>query len=152
MTVNRHLVGAGGGTSSEKLSLLPIESAVKLEYSPPRWPPWTTVGAGLGTWLGGVGFRFGGRNAMDQLEAAVDARDIEAAMDASIAAPVASFYAVSDALTDAKASPLKRLGIGAWPGNYSIKGCVYKNDRVFVVDVYCTYKEQTAFSVVVISP
>lgn len=68
------------------------------------------------------------------------------------ASPPPSFYTVADALADAKASKLERLGIGAWPGNYSIKGCVYKNDRVFVVDVYCTYKEQTAFSVVVISP
>jgi hypothetical protein len=62
------------------------------------------------------------------------------------------FYLVTEALADAKVSPLKRLGIGAWPGNFSIKGCVYRNDRVFVVDVYCTYKEQLAFSVVVISP
>jgi hypothetical protein len=78
--------------------------------------------------------------------------DAEVAPPADAAPPAQPLYAVTDALADAKASPLERLGIGAWPGNFSIKACVYKNDRVFVVDVYCTYKEQTAFSVVVISP
>lgn len=77
---------------------------------------------------------------------------VDAAAPPVDAAPPVTFYAIGDALADAKASPLKRLGIGAWPGNYSIKGCIYKNDRVFVVDVYCTYKEQVAFSVIVIHP
>jgi hypothetical protein len=82
--------------------------------------------------------------------------DAAVAIDAPVitidAAPAVTLYRVVDALADAKASPLKRIGIGDWPGNFSIKGCVYRNDRVFVVDVYCTYKEQTAFSAVIISP
>lgn len=82
----------------------------------------------------------------------VDAGRAVAMTDAAVEAPSVTLYTVVDALADAKSSPLKRIGIGAWPGNFSIKGCIYRNDRVFVVDVYCTYKEQTAFSVVVISP
>jgi hypothetical protein len=73
-------------------------------------------------------------------------------LDAAAAGPPPTFYSVIDALDDAKASPLKYVGIGAWPGNYSIKACIYRNDRVFLVDVYCTYREQPALSVVVISP
>jgi hypothetical protein len=68
------------------------------------------------------------------------------------AAPAVTLYRVVDALADARSSPLTRVGMGDWHGNFSIKGCIYRNDRVFVVDVYCTYKEQPAFSVVIISP
>src|ERR1041385_5344607 len=88
-----------------------------------------------------------------QVVVAIDAAAI--AIDAPPSAPevpAAPGYSAIDALADAKASPLTYVGIGAWPGNYSIKGCVYKNDRVFVVDVYCTYKEQVAFSVVIVNP
>jgi hypothetical protein len=78
--------------------------------------------------------------------------DADVAPPVDAAPPAKPLYAVADALADAKASPLKRIGIGEWPGNFSIKGCIYRNDRVFVVDVYCTYKEQPAFSTVIISP
>lgn len=81
----------------------------------------------------------------------VDA-EVEVGPPVDAAPPAKPLYAVTDALADAKAAPLARIGIGEWPGNFSIKGCIYRNDRVFVVDVYCTYKEQPAFSVVIISP
>jgi hypothetical protein len=69
MTVSRRIVVAGGATASEKLTLLPIDAVVKLEYPSPRWLPWTTAGAGAAIALGGLGFWFAGRNQMDQFEA-----------------------------------------------------------------------------------
>jgi hypothetical protein len=69
MTVSKRIVVAGGGTASEKIALLPIESVVKLEYPTPRWIPWTVAGAGAAIGLGGLGFWFAGRNQMDQFEA-----------------------------------------------------------------------------------
>jgi hypothetical protein len=78
--------------------------------------------------------------------------DAAAPVVVDAAVPEEPRYTVTDALADAKSGKLERIGIGDWPGNFSIKGCIYKNDRVFVVDVYCTYKEQPAFSVVIIAP
>jgi hypothetical protein len=100
----------------------------------------------------------GEQKGSDPISPPADAELAAPLVDASVAVtidagpPAAPRYTVVDALADAKASPLSYIGIGAWPGNFSIKGCIYRNDRVLVVDVYCTYKEQTAFSVVIISP
>lgn len=69
MTSSRRLVVVGGGTSSQRLSLLPIESVVRLQYPYPRWIPWTIAGGGAAVALGGLGFWFSGRNQMDRFEA-----------------------------------------------------------------------------------
>ena len=78
---------------------------------------------------------------------------VPAPIDAQVdAAPAPTFYSALDALADVESGPLKHIGTGAWPGNYSIKACAYRNERVLVVDGYCTHKEQPAFRLVVLSP
>lgn len=73
--------------------------------------------------------------------------------DAAIAEPVVSpLYTVTEAFEDVASGPLVFIGTGEWFGNYSIKGCAYHNDRVIVVNQYCTVKEQPAFGFIVISP
>jgi hypothetical protein len=62
------------------------------------------------------------------------------------------FYAPSDAIADASRTPLEHIGTGVWPGIFQIPSCVYRNDRVIVVDVYCTLKEINSFSIVVLHP
>jgi hypothetical protein len=73
----------------------------------------------------------------------------------SAVAPVVAgpaLYALDEALADVAASPLVFMGKYGIPGLHRIMGCTYKNDRVFVVDLYCTDKEMTTFSVAIISP
>lgn len=67
------------------------------------------------------------------------------------AAP-APMYTLEEALADVSASPLTYVGTGDWTGIARIKACVYRNDRVFVVNVYCTLKEMPAFGMAVLSP
>lgn len=61
-------------------------------------------------------------------------------------------YTLEDALGDVQASPLTYLGTGEWYGLDRVNACIYKNDRVFVVNVYCTKKETNAFGLAVLSP
>jgi hypothetical protein len=61
-------------------------------------------------------------------------------------------YALDEAIADAMASPLVFVGKYGIPGLHRIMACTYRNDRVFVVDIYCTEKEMTTFSVAIISP
>lgn len=65
--------------------------------------------------------------------------------------PVA-MYALDEAISDALAEPLTYIGTGGWFGQVKNKTCAYRNSRVIVVNVYCTPKEMTSFSVVVLSP
>jgi len=65
LTMSRSLVVAGGTTVSERLVLLPVESAVILRYRHPRWKPWTVAGAGALIALGGLGFTLAGQRQMD---------------------------------------------------------------------------------------
>ena len=58
LTESRRLVVGGGATINHTLKLVPLESAVILEYRHPRWLPWTVAitgaavaGGGLGAWL-----------------------------------------------------------------------------------------------------
>ncbi|HEY0252683.1 MAG TPA: hypothetical protein VGC41_14205 [Kofleriaceae bacterium] len=78
-------------------------------------------------------------------------------VDATIAAPVEApvahpLYTISEALEDLASGPLVFIGTGEWFGTYAIHACAYRNSRVIVVNIYCTAKEQPAFSVIVISP
>ncbi len=66
MTRSQRLVVTGGATAEERIALVPIESAVKLEYRYPRWMPYTVAAAGLAIAGGGVAFYFAGRSQMDQ--------------------------------------------------------------------------------------
>ena len=68
------------------------------------------------------------------------------------AAAPAPMYTLEEALADVFAGPLTYVGTGDWTGIARIKSCVYRNDRVFVVNVYCTLKEMPAFGMAVLSP
>ena len=69
MTISKSVVVGGGATASQKITLLPLDAVVKLEYPSPRWLPWTTAGVGAAIGLGGLGFWFAGRSQMDRFEA-----------------------------------------------------------------------------------
>src|SRR4051812_40256554 len=61
-------------------------------------------------------------------------------------------YSLGEALEDALSGPWTYLGTGPWTGNQRVKACAYRNERVLVVNVYCTIKEVKAFRVDVFSP
>jgi hypothetical protein len=61
-------------------------------------------------------------------------------------------YGLGEALADALSGPLAYIGTGPWTGNHRIHACAYRNERVIVVNVYCTIKEVKAFRVDVFSP
>ena len=61
-------------------------------------------------------------------------------------------YPLDAALQDALAGPWEHLGTGPWHGNARAHACAYRNDRVIVVNVYCTSKEPQAFRLDVYSP
>ena len=57
-----------------------------------------------------------------------------------------------EALKDALSSPLEYVGAAVWPGRYKIPSCVYRNDKVLVVNSYCIRKEQHSISIAVLHP
>jgi hypothetical protein len=61
-------------------------------------------------------------------------------------------YTLEEALQDAFSGPWTYIGTGPWTGNQRVQACAYRNDRVIVVNVYCTVKEVKAFRVDVFSP
>ncbi len=66
--------------------------------------------------------------------------------------PPQAFYSLDEAVQDALSGPWTYIGTGPWTGNHRVKACAYRNDRVIVVNVYCTIKEVKAFRVDVFSP
>jgi hypothetical protein len=67
-------------------------------------------------------------------------------------APAEGLYAPDDALRDVLSGPLEYLGTGPWPGTNRTQACAFRNQRVVVVNVYCTLSEAQAFRVDVYSP
>lgn len=61
-------------------------------------------------------------------------------------------YSLPDALADAMSGPLRLVGKGAWYGLSGSLACVYRNDRVLVVDEYCRQREVSSLGVTVVSP
>ena len=61
-------------------------------------------------------------------------------------------YPADEALRDALSGPLTHVGTGPWPGTNRTQACVFRNERVLVVNVYCTRKDSPAFRVDVYSP
>lgn len=49
----------------------------------------------------------------------------------------AKLYEAAEALRDILSSPLQHVGTGRWPGIQRSYTCVFRNERVLVVDVYC---------------
>jgi PAS domain S-box-containing protein len=66
--------------------------------------------------------------------------------------PESGLYAADEALRDALSGELEYLGTGRWPGIERSRACVFRNRRVFVVNVYCTLTETQAFRIDVYSP
>lgn len=65
----------------------------------------------------------------------------------------APLYTLDEVYADLTSGPLTYVGTGEWHGMFHVYSCVYKNARVFVVNIYCTKtREKTAFGLVVYSP
>jgi hypothetical protein len=63
-----------------------------------------------------------------------------------------TLYALDEAVADALSGPLVFIGKGGWPGLFKRLSCAYRNDRVIVVDTYCTEREGNSFELKVYSP
>jgi hypothetical protein len=61
-------------------------------------------------------------------------------------------YAAEEALRDVVSGGLEYLGTGRWPGIERSRSCAFRNQRVLVVNVYCTLTESHAFRLDVYSP
>ena len=61
-------------------------------------------------------------------------------------------YPPADALADAASGPLRYVGTTIWYGRYGIPSCIYRNEKVFVINSYCTLKEINPHGVIVIHP
>lgn len=61
-------------------------------------------------------------------------------------------YAADEALRDALSGRLEHLGTGAWPGNNRVHACAFRNERVVVVNAFCTLRDTQAFRIDVYSP
>ena len=68
LTITRRLVVAGGSTASEKLNLVPLESAVIVEYPQPRWLPWTVTAVGAAAGFGGLGLWLHAKKRLDDFD------------------------------------------------------------------------------------
>jgi hypothetical protein len=60
-------------------------------------------------------------------------------------------YSLKEALKDALSGNLTYIGKERWTGSQRVHACAYRNERVIVVDVYCTLEEVKAFRVDVFS-
>ena len=64
LTASQPLIVLGGATVTKKVELVPLDTAVKLEYPHRRWVSWTVTAAGAAIGLAGVGTWFAGRGQM----------------------------------------------------------------------------------------
>lgn len=67
-------------------------------------------------------------------------------------AAASDLYGIDEALRDVLSGPLTHIGTGAWPGDGRMPACVFRNERVIVVNAYCSLQETQAFRVQVYSP
>lgn len=61
-------------------------------------------------------------------------------------------YSASEALSDALSGELVYIGTGRWPGVERARACAFRNQRVVIVNGYCTLNEIPAFRLDVYSP
>jgi hypothetical protein len=66
--------------------------------------------------------------------------------------PADGLYAADEALRDALSGAREYVGTGSWPGIGRLQACVFRNQRVLVVNVYCSITETQAFRIDVYSP
>ena len=74
LTSSQRVVVAGGATEKKDIKLVPLDSAVTLEYPYRRWIPYTVTATGVAIGLAGLGVYLAGRSQMNDFEAAF-ARD-----------------------------------------------------------------------------
>lgn len=67
-------------------------------------------------------------------------------------APDSGLYGADEALRDALSSPLQYVGTGSWPGIRRMFACAFRNERVLVVNVYCSPTDRQALRVAIYSP
>jgi hypothetical protein len=61
-------------------------------------------------------------------------------------------YSAQGALRDVLSGELEYIGTGGWPGIERFRACAFRNQRVIVVNAYCSLYEQPAFRLEVYSP
>ncbi len=61
-------------------------------------------------------------------------------------------YSAEEALHDTLSGDLEYIGTGRWPGVERSRACAFRNQRVVIVNAYCTLYEQPAFRLEVYSP
>jgi hypothetical protein len=61
-------------------------------------------------------------------------------------------YSAEEALSDALSGELQHIGTGRWPGVERSRACAFRNQRVVIVNAYCTLNETHAFRIDVYSP
>lgn len=61
-------------------------------------------------------------------------------------------YSAEAALRDVLSGELEYIGTGSWPGVERLRACAFRNQRVVVVNTYCSLYEQPAFRMEVYSP
>jgi hypothetical protein len=61
-------------------------------------------------------------------------------------------YSAQAALRDVLSGELEYVGTGSWPGVERLRACAFRNQRVVVVNTYCSLYEQPAFRMEVYSP
>lgn len=68
LPASQRIVVAGGATAHANLELVPLASAVRLEYRYRRWVPYTVTGAGAAIAIGGLLVYLAGRSQMSSFE------------------------------------------------------------------------------------
>lgn len=66
--------------------------------------------------------------------------------------PELGLYTTESALGDVLAGDWEYLGTGPWPGIERSHACAFRNERVLIVNAYCTLTERQAFRIDVYSP
>jgi hypothetical protein len=61
-------------------------------------------------------------------------------------------YGAEEALSDVLSGELHYIGTGRWPGVERSRACAFRNQRVVIVNAYCTLNEAEAFRIDVYSP
>lgn len=61
-------------------------------------------------------------------------------------------YSAEEALHDTLSGELEYIGTGRWPGVERSRACAFRNQRVVIVNAYCTLYETPAFRLDVYSP
>jgi len=66
--------------------------------------------------------------------------------------PQSGLYSAEEALRDVLTGELEYIGTGRWPGVERSRACAFRNQRVVIVNAYCTLNETQAFRIDVYSP